>query len=90
MSECVDYSRYSPANRSTRSRISFEAFLDAVNAERIDEMVEELADRAQFVVSHRSAMLDRSQRAIGVTMQQDNVSTVTGIDLSSEEASADD
>ncbi len=33
---------------------------------------------------HRSAMLERSQRAIGVTMQQDNVSAVTGIDLSSE------
>ncbi|RQH03383.1 chromosome segregation protein SMC [Natrarchaeobius oligotrophus] len=68
-----------------------DAFLDAVNAERIGEMVEELADRAQFVVvSHRSAMLDRSQRAIGVTMQQDNVSAVTGIDLSSEEVPADD
>ncbi|NGM69781.1 chromosome segregation protein SMC [Natronolimnobius sp. AArcel1] len=68
-----------------------DAFLDAVNAERIGEMVEELADQAQFVVvSHRSAMLDRSQRAIGVTMQQDNVSAVTGIDLSSEEVPADD
>ncbi|OVE84644.1 chromosome segregation protein SMC [Natronolimnobius baerhuensis] len=68
-----------------------DAFLDAVNAERIGEMVEELAGQAQFVVvSHRSAMLDRSQRAIGVTMQQDNVSAVTGIDLSSEEVPADD
>ncbi|RQG92744.1 chromosome segregation protein SMC [Natrarchaeobius halalkaliphilus] len=68
-----------------------DAFLDAVNADRIGEMVEELADSAQFVVvSHRSAMLDRSQRAIGVTMQQDNVSAVTGIDLSSEEVPADD
>ncbi|TYT62934.1 chromosome segregation protein SMC [Natrialba swarupiae] len=68
-----------------------DAFLDAVNAERIGEMVEELADQAQFVVvSHRSAMLERSQRAIGVTMQQDNVSAVTGIDLSSEEVPADD
>ncbi|ELZ07405.1 chromosome segregation protein SMC [Natrialba aegyptia] len=62
-----------------------DAFLDAVNAERIGEMVEELAEKAQFVVvSHRSAMLDRSQRAIGVTMQDDNVSAVTGIDLSEE------
>ncbi|WP_435552216.1 chromosome segregation protein SMC [Natrinema sp. CGMCC1.2065] len=60
-----------------------DAFLDAVNAERVGEMVEELAGEAQFVVvSHRSAMLDRSERAIGVTMQQDNVSAVTGIDLS--------
>ncbi|OLZ41724.1 chromosome segregation protein SMC [Natrinema saccharevitans] len=60
-----------------------DAFLDAVNAERVGEMVEELAGEAQFVVvSHRSAMLDRSERAIGVTMQRDNVSAVTGIDLS--------
>ncbi|ELY99169.1 chromosome segregation protein SMC [Natrialba asiatica] len=67
-----------------------DAFLDAVNAERIGEMVEELAEKAQFVVvSHRSAMLDRSQRAIGVTMQDDNVSAVTGIDLS-EGVPADD
>ncbi len=68
-----------------------DAFLDAVNAERVGEMVEELAGDAQFVVvSHRSAMLDRSERAIGVTMQQDNVSAVTGIDLSSGEVPADD
>ncbi|WP_246999081.1 chromosome segregation protein SMC [Halosolutus gelatinilyticus] len=68
-----------------------DAFLDAVNAERIGEMVDELSDRAQFVVvSHRTAMLDRSERAIGVTMQQDNVSAVTGIDLSSGEVPADD
>ncbi|WP_306056687.1 chromosome segregation protein SMC [Natronococcus wangiae] len=60
-----------------------DAFLDAVNAERIGQMVDELSEKAQFVVvSHRSAMLDRSERAIGVTMQQDNVSAVTGIDLS--------
>jgi chromosome segregation protein len=37
-------------------------------------------------------MLDRSERAIGVTMQNDNVSAVTGIDLSDEstEVPADD
>ncbi|MFC6718793.1 chromosome segregation protein SMC [Natrialbaceae archaeon GCM10025810] len=71
-----------------------DAFLDAVNAERVGQMVDELAGDAQFVVvSHRSAMLDRSERAIGVTMQQDNVSAVTGIDLSGgdgEEVPADD
>ncbi|WP_323674862.1 chromosome segregation protein SMC [Halorubellus sp. PRR65] len=59
-----------------------DAFLDAANAERVGQMVDELAGDAQFVVvSHRSAMLDRSERAIGVTMQDDNVSAVTGIDL---------
>ncbi|MFD1647474.1 chromosome segregation protein SMC [Haloarchaeobius litoreus] len=73
-----------------------DAFLDAVNAERVGQMVDELAGQAQFVVvSHRTAMLDRSERAIGVTMQEDNVSAVTGIDLSDGDAgdvevSADD
>ena len=68
-----------------------DAFLDAVNAERIGEMVDDLADEAQFVVvSHRSAMLDRSERAIGVTMQRDNVSAVTGIDLSSDSSDGEE
>jgi chromosome segregation protein len=57
-----------------------DAFLDAANAERVGEMLDELAAEAQFVVvSHRSAMLERSERAIGVTMQENNVSSVTGI-----------
>ena len=69
-----------------------DAFLDAANAELVGELVDELAGDAQFVVvSHRSAMLDRSERAIGVTMQDDNVSAVTGIDLSGgAEVPADD
>jgi chromosome segregation protein len=70
-----------------------DAFLDAANAERVGELVHELAGDAQFVVvSHRSALLDRSERAVGVTMQEDNVSRVTGIDLRAdpEEVPADD
>ena len=69
-----------------------DAFLDAANAERVGEMVDDLAGEAQFVVvSHRSALLDRSERAIGVTMQGDNVSAVTGIRLDGEpEVPADD
>ena len=68
-----------------------DAFLDAANAERVGELVDELASEAQFiVVSHRSAMLERSERAIGVTMQGDNVSAVTGIELGAQEAPADD
>ncbi|WP_436909247.1 chromosome segregation protein SMC [Halosimplex marinum] len=68
-----------------------DAFLDAKNADLVGEMVDELAGEAQFVVvSHRSAMLERSERAIGVTMEGDNVSAVTGIDLSSEGVPADD
>ena len=71
-----------------------DAFLDAANAERVGEMVDDLATDAQFVVvSHRSALLERSERAIGVTMQGNNISAVTGIQLQSDEspeAPADD
>jgi chromosome segregation protein len=68
-----------------------DAFLDAANADLVGEMVDELAGEAQFVVvSHRSAMLERSERAIGVMMQEDNVSAVTGIDLSAGGVPADD
>ncbi|EMA46752.1 chromosome segregation protein SMC [Halococcus saccharolyticus] len=68
-----------------------DAFLDAANAERVGELVDELAADAQFiVVSHRSAMLERSERAIGVTMQGDNISAVTGIELGAQEVPADD
>jgi len=69
-----------------------DAFLDAANADLVGELVDELSADAQFVVvSHRSAMLDRAERAIGVMMQDDNVSAVTGIDLSGDaEVPADD
>jgi len=81
--------RYNPAPFYALDEI--DAFLDAANAEMVGEMVEELAAEAQFVVvSHRAALLERSERAIGVTMQENNVSAVTGIDLSSMEVPADD
>ncbi|WP_135830056.1 chromosome segregation protein SMC [Halorussus halobius] len=84
--------RYNPAPFYALDEV--DAFLDAANAERVGEMVDELAGDAQFVVvSHRSAMMERSERAIGVTMQGDNVSTVTGIQLGEdgeEEVPADD
>jgi chromosome segregation protein len=73
-----------------------DAFLDAVNAERVGEMIEELATQAQFVVvGHRSALLERSDRAIGVTMQGDNLSAVTGMQFGDDadeegEVTADD
>ncbi|MDG5775791.1 chromosome segregation protein SMC [Haloarculaceae archaeon H-GB2-1] len=75
--------RYNPAPFYALDEV--DAFLDAANAELVGELVDELAGDAQFVVvSHRSALLERSERAIGVTMQDDNVSAVTGIDLSGE------
>jgi chromosome segregation protein len=65
-----------------------DAFLDAANAERVGQMVDDLAGDAQFiVVSHRAALLERSERAIGVTMQGDNVSAVTGIQFGESEPS---
>jgi chromosome segregation protein len=84
--------RYNPAPFYALDEI--DAFLDAANAERVGEMVDDLAGDAQFVVvSHRSALLERSERAIGVTMQGDNISAVTGIrlgDADGEEVPADD
>ena len=87
--------RYNPAPFYALDEV--DAFLDAANAEMVGEMVDELAGDAQFVVvSHRSALLERSERAIGVTMQEDNISAVTGIDLGGaggdgdEEVPADD
>ena len=83
--------RYSPAPFYALDEV--DAFLDAANAERVGEMVDDLAGNAQFVVvTHRSAMLDRSERAIGVTMSEDNTSAVTGIRLGTdgEEVPADD
>jgi len=75
--------RYNPAPFYALDEV--DAFLDAANAEMVGEMVDELAGDAQFVVvSHRAALLERSERAIGVMMQDDNVSAVTGIDLSEE------
>ena len=75
--------RYNPAPFYALDEV--DAFLDAANAEMVGEMVEELAGDAQFVVvSHRAALMERSERAIGVMMQDNNVSAVTGIDLSAE------
>lgn len=75
--------RYNPAPFYALDEV--DAFLDAANADAVGELIDELAGDAQFVVvSHRSALLERSERAIGVTMQQNNISAVTGIDLSTE------
>jgi len=81
--------RYNPAPFYALDEV--DAFLDAANAEMVGEMVDDLAGDAQFiVVSHRSALLERSERAIGVTMLDSNVSAVTGIDLGGQGVPADD
>jgi len=54
--------------------------LDAVNVEKVAETIDEIADATQFVViSHRSNMVKKADRIVGVTMQDDNVSKVTGV-----------
>ncbi len=75
--------RYSPAPFYALDEI--DAFLDASNAELVGELLDELAIGTQFiVVSHRAALLERSERAIGVVMQENNISAVTGISLTTE------
>ena len=75
--------KYSPAPFYALDEI--DAFLDASNAELVGELLDELATGTQFiVVSHRSALLERSERAIGVVMQENNISAVTGISLNTE------
>ena len=72
--------RYRPAPFYALDEV--DAFLDAANAERVGQMLDDLATDAQFiVVSHRTALLERADRAVGVVMQGGNVSSVTGIQV---------
>ena len=84
--------RYRPAPFYALDEV--DAFLDAANAERVGQMLDDLATDAQFiVVSHRTALLERADRAVGVVMQGDNISSVTGIQVTAEdppEVPADD
>ncbi|MDM7934330.1 MAG: chromosome segregation protein SMC [Methanothrix sp.] len=55
-------------------------FLDGANVERVARLIKRISDRAQFiVVSLRKPMIQQSRYTIGVTMQEDNISSVTGI-----------
>ncbi len=72
--------RYTPAPFYAFDEVDM--FLDAPNAERVAEMIDELSDDAQFVVvSLRTPMIERSERTIGVTMQRDNISKITGVEF---------
>lgn len=58
-------------------------FLDGVNVERVAKLIKKIAAQAQFiVVSLRKPMIQQSNYTIGVTMQENNISSVTGIALS--------
>ncbi|ADE37305.1 chromosome segregation protein SMC [Methanohalophilus mahii] len=57
-------------------------FLDGVNAERVARRVKKAAGNAQFiVVSLRKPMIEAAERTIGVTMQQDNITSITGMKI---------
>jgi chromosome segregation protein len=54
--------------------------LDGINAEKLANMVNREAQRAQFiVVSLRKPMIECSERTIGVTQRQNGITKVTGI-----------
>jgi chromosome segregation protein len=57
-------------------------FLDGVNAEKVANRIKKSAAYAQFiVVSLRKPMIEAAKRTIGVAMQENNISSVTGIKL---------
>ncbi|MBI4872904.1 MAG: chromosome segregation protein SMC [Candidatus Riflebacteria bacterium] len=59
-----------------------DSFLDGPNTERLAAMMRSQAEKTQFiVVSHKSAMLERSQRTIGVYQPRNGYSQVKGLEL---------
>ena len=57
-------------------------FLDGANVERVAKLIKGIAEMAQFiVVSLRKPMIQEAKYIVGVTMQENNISTVTGVCL---------
>ena len=57
-------------------------FLDNVNAEKVANRIRKSVGYAQFiVVSLSKPMIEAAKRTIGVAMQENNISSVTGIKL---------
>ncbi|MCR3884444.1 MAG: chromosome segregation protein SMC [Methanothrix sp.] len=57
-------------------------FLDGANVERVAKLIKGIAQTAQFiVVSLRKPMIQEAKYIVGVTMQENNISTVTGVCL---------
>jgi chromosome segregation protein len=55
-------------------------FLDGANVERVARLIKKISARAQFiVVSLRKPMILQSRYTLGVTMQENNITSVTGI-----------
>ncbi|MGZ4920899.1 MAG: chromosome segregation protein SMC [Halobacteriota archaeon] len=72
--------RYMPAPFYIFDEIDM--FLDGANAGRVAQMIKKLSANAQFiVVSLRKPMIEAANRTIGVSMQEGNISSVTGVKL---------
>lgn len=57
-------------------------YLDGANAERVASMIKNISKGTQFiVVSLRESMVRAANRTIGVTMQEENISSITGVVL---------
>ena len=55
-------------------------FLDSSNAQRVAQRVKKSSTKAQFiVVTLRKPMIEASDRIIGVTMQENNITSITGV-----------
>lgn len=70
--------RYSPAPFYAFDEVDM--FLDSFNAERLAQMVKKQSSSAQFVVvSLRRHMIEKADRAIGVTLRSDGYTQVLGV-----------
>jgi chromosome segregation protein len=57
-------------------------FLDGANAGRVAQRVKKAVANAQFiVVSLRKPMIEAAERTIGVAMQENNITSITGVKL---------
>ena len=57
-------------------------FLDGANAGKVAERVKKAVANAQFiVVSLRKPMIEAAERTIGVAMQENNITSITGVKL---------
>ena len=57
-------------------------FLDGANVEKVAKLINDVSQVAQFmVVSLRKPMIQEARYILGVTMQENNISSVTGLSL---------
>jgi chromosome segregation protein len=72
--------RYRPAPFYAFDEIDM--FLDGWNVERVSRRIKSSGSKVQFiVVSLRKPMIQAASRTIGVTMQENNITSITGVKL---------